>query len=60
MAAEKIGMLKARGVHKFDEIDGLILTIPVSYGRKTLSDDEAHVVDDISVLKRRYIKFYKL
>lgn len=60
LAAEKIGMLKARGVHKFDEIDGLILTIPVSYGRKTLSDDEAHVVDDISVLKRRYIKFYKL
>lgn len=59
-ASKKIGTLKARTSQKFDEINGLILTIPVSYGRKTISDDEIHVVDDISVMKKRYIKFYKL
>lgn len=58
--SERIGTLKARSSQKFDEINGLILTIPVSYGRKTISDDEIHVIDDISVMKKRYIKFYKL
>lgn len=57
---KRIGTLKAQGTQKFDEIDGLILTIPVSYGRKAISDDDIHVVDDISVMKKRYIKFYKL
>lgn len=56
----KIGTLKAQTAEKFDKIDGLILTIPVSYGRKAIPDGEIHVVDDISVMKKRYIKFYKL
>ena len=57
---EKIGTLKAQSSHKFDEINGLTLTIPVSFGKKAISDDSIHVVDDISVMKKRYIKFYKL
>lgn len=59
-ASEKIGVIKAQSSKKFDEIDGLILTIPVSYGRKNISDDEIHVVDDIAIMKKRYIRFYKL
>lgn len=59
-ATEKLGVIKARSSQKFDEINGLILTIPVSYGRKNISDDEIHVVDDISVMKKRYIKLFKL
>ena len=57
---KKIGTLKAQSTQKFDEINGLMLSIPVSYGRKAISDDDIHVVDDISVMKKRYIKFYKL
>lgn len=59
-ATKKLGVIKAQNTQKFDEINGLILTIPVSYGRKSISDDEIHVVDDISVMKKRYIKFYRL
>lgn len=59
-STKKIGILKAQKTQKFDEINGLILTIPVSYGRNVVSDDEIHVVDDISCMKKRYIKFYKL
>lgn len=59
-STEYLGTLKAQSVKKFDEINGLILTIPVSYGKKAISDDKIHVVDDISVMKKRYIKFYKL
>lgn len=58
--SEKIGTLKAGTSQKFDEINGLILTIPVCYGRKNIIDDAMHVVDDISIMKKRYIKFYKL
>lgn len=57
---EKKGILKAQTTRSFDEINGLILTIPVFYGRKAISDNETHIVDDISCLKKRYIKFYKL
>ena len=59
-ATENIGVLKARIAKKFDDINGLILTIPVSYGRRNIADDEIHVIDDISVMKKRYIKFYRL
>lgn len=61
-STKKNGILKAQSTQKLDEdeINGLILTIPVSYGRKSISDDEIHVVDDISVMKKRYIEFYKL
>ena len=58
--SEKIGTLKAGTSQKFDEINGLILTIPVCYGRKNIIDDAMHVADDISIMKKRYIKFYKL
>ena len=57
---KSLGVIKAQSAQKFDDINGLILTIPVSYGRKALKDDDIHVVDDISVMKKRYIKFYRL
>ena len=60
LATRPLGVIRAQSTQKFDEINGLILTIPVSYGRKAISDDEIHVVDDISVMKKRYIKFYRL
>lgn len=50
---KRIGTLKAQGTHIFDEIDGLVLTLPVTYGKKPMTDD-------ISVMKKRFIKFYKL
>ena len=53
--SEKIGTLKAGTSQKFDEINGLILTIPVCYGRKNIIDDAMHVADDISIMKKRYI-----
>ena len=59
-ATKKLGVIKAQSTQKFDDINGLILTIPVSYGKKALTDDDIHVVDDISVMKKRYIKFYRL
>ena len=58
--AKSLGVIKAQSAQKFDDINGLILTIPVSYGRKALKDNDIHVVDDISVVKKRYIKFYRL
>ena len=58
--SKSLGVIKAQSGHKFDDINGLVFTIPVSYGRKALNDDDIHVVDDISVLKKRYIKFYRL
>ena len=58
--SKSLGVIKSQSSQKFDDIDGLVFTIPVSYGRKDLSDDDIHVVDDISVLKKRYIKFYRL
>lgn len=59
-ATKKPGVIKAQSTEKFDDINGLILTMPVSYGKKLLADDEIHVVDDISVIKKRHIKFYRL
>lgn len=59
-STKKSEVIKAQSTQKFDELDGLILTIPVSYGRNAISDDKIHVVDDISVMKKRYIRFYKL
>ena len=59
-ATKQLGVIKAQSTQKFDDINGLILRIPVSYGKKALTDDDIHVVDDISVMKKRYIKFYRL
>lgn len=57
---EYSGKLKARSTRIFDDINGLVLGIPVSYGRKSISDDNIHIVDDISVTKTRYINFLRL
>lgn len=59
-ATKKLGVIKAQSTQKFDDINGLILVMTVSYGKKVLNDYEMHVVDDISVIKKRYIKFYRL
>lgn len=59
-ATGKPGVIKAQSTQKFDELDGLILTIPVSYGRIAAADGEIHIIDGISSLKKRYIKFYRL
>lgn len=59
-ANKEIGKLEGRTFKRFDKIDGLILSMPVSYGRRTIEGSEIHVVDDISVLRKRYIRFYKL
>lgn len=59
-STSKIGVLKAQSSKKFDDINGLILSMPVSYGKRGLNDEDIHVVDDISVVKKRYIKFYRL
>lgn len=56
---KRIGVLKAQTTQKFDDINGLILEIPVSFGLK-LREEEIRVVDNISVIKKRYIKFYRL
>lgn len=60
LSAKTFEMLKAQKSQKLDEINGLILALPVTYGRSAVSDDEVHVVDDISCMKKRYIKFYRL
>lgn len=57
---EKLEVIKAQDFKKLDEINELTLAIPVSYGRKNIADDKIHVIDDISVMKKRYIKFYRL
>jgi serine/threonine protein kinase len=45
---------------KFDDLNGMIITLPVTYGRKEKDIDEIRVVDDISIIRKRHIKFIRL
>lgn len=49
-----------RSGEKFDDLNGMIITIPVTYGRKEKSANEILVVDDISIIRKRHIKFIRL
>lgn len=58
--SKSYGEINSKELKKFDEIDRLILTLPVTYGRKNIEDTDVHVVDDLSIIRKRHVKFYKL
>lgn len=54
------GEIGPRSFKKFDDINGLIVEIaPVTYMGKAI-DDEIHIVDDLSIIRKRHVKFIKL
>lgn len=56
----EVGVLEGKCFKRFDEIDRLVLCMPVNYGRKSIEDDGIHIVDSVSAMRKRYIRFYKL
>lgn len=53
------GILYPGSSKRLDSLDGLFVSIPVTYGKQYL-DPNTEIIDDISLLRTRHIQFIKL
>ena len=54
------GAIISGGSKRLDELDGLVLSMPVLYGKKEHLSEDIVVIDDITLLRTRNIRFIKL